>query len=608
MKNKILDIALFNRVLALAKPYTLTFLVAAILAIVLALLAPARPYLIQLTIDHFIIGSDPGQTSSISAWLVSLVSRMQQFFGGSQLGLMTIILIGLLLLESALRYNFIYITSWLGQSIIKNLRLRVFDHMMSLKLRFFDTTPIGTATTRTINDVETINDIFSQGLITMIADILTLITVIIVMFSTDWRLAAISLTTLPLLIFATYIFKEKVKAAFQVVRNQIAHLNAFLQEHISGMSVVQIFNAEKQEMEKFKVINKAHRDANIRTVWYYSIFFPVVEIILAISIGLMIWYGAHRVISPDSQTTFGVLVAFILYLNMLFRPIRMLADKFNVLQMGLVAAERIFGILDNDQQIKNDGKKIARNIRGAIRFDNVWFAYVGEQYVLRHINFNLPAGQTLAIVGATGSGKTSIINVLNRFYEINKGKVYIDDTDIHAFELQSYRSNMALVLQDVFLFSGSVYENICLRSPDITREQVIEAAKVVGAHEFISKLPGQYDYQVMERGASLSMGQRQLISFIRALVFDPRILILDEATSSIDVESEELIQQAIEKLVANRTAIVIAHRLSTIRHADKILVLDHGEIKEEGTHDELLQRNGYYKKLYEVQIKKSEMA
>ncbi|MCH8331913.1 MAG: ABC transporter ATP-binding protein, partial [Bacteroidetes bacterium] len=510
-------------------------------------------------------------------------------------------LIGLLCVESVFRYYFIYMTSWLGQAIIKTLRTGVFDHIIRLRLSYFDSTPIGTSTTRTINDVETVNDIFSQGLITMIGDILVLISVLIMMFITDWRLSLVCLTTFPILLLATYVFKEKVKVAFQMVRTQVARLNAFLQEHISGMSVVQIFNAEQREMRKFEEINKEHRHAHIQTVWYYSIFFPVVEIILAIATGLMIWWGAHDVIAD--RISMGVIFAFILYLNMLFRPVRLLADKFNVLQMGMVASERIFNVLDNREVISNTGELEADNIKGSIKFENVHFAYIEDDYVLKNVNFEVEAGKTLAIVGATGSGKTSIINILNRFYEINQGRILIDGTDIKEYEITSLRSQIGLVLQDVFLFSGSIMDNITLRDKTITEEQVIKASKIVGAHNFIIKLPGQYNYNVMERGLTLSMGQRQLVSFVRALVFDPRILILDEATSSIDAESEELIKAAIKKLVAGRTSIVIAHRLSTIQHANTILVVDHGKIAEQGTHNELLQKNGLYKLLYEMQFK-----
>lgn len=513
---------------------------------------------------------------------------------------MAMLLIAVLLTEAVLRYNFIFLTNWLGQSVIKNLRVRVFNHVIKFRLRYFDTTPIGTSTTRTISDVETINDIFSQGLITIIADLLTIIMVISIMFYTHWKLALVSLALFPLIIYATYVFKESIKSAFQTVRIQIARLNAFLQEHITGMSVVQIFSAEEQEMRKFVKINAEQKAAHIRSIWYYSIFFPVLEIILAGAMGLLVWFGANLVI--DGQATLGVLIAFILYLNMLFRPLRMLADKFNTLQMGLVASERIFTLLDRDERIENDGELKANHIDGKIEFDKVWFAYNEKDFVLKGVSFELEAGQTLAIVGATGAGKSSVINILNRFYEIQKGCIRIDGIDIREFSQGSLRHNIGLVLQDVFLFSGSVKDNITLRSSDITNEQIVAAAKMVGAHDFIKKLPNGYDYNVMERGATLSLGQRQLISFIRTLVFNPKILVLDEATSSVDTETEMMVQQAVETLVKDRTSIVIAHRLSTIKHAHKIMVLDKGEIMEIGSHDELLALGGYYKKLHDTQF------
>jgi ATP-binding cassette subfamily B protein len=436
----------------------------------------------------------------------------------------------------------------------------------------------------------------------IIADLLTIVVVVIFMFIVNWRLSLVTLSTFPLLIFATYVFKEKIKSAFSDVRTQVARLNAFLQERISGMRVVQIFNAEDSEMKKFESINTEHKKANIRSVWYYSVFFPVVEIITALAIALMVWYGSTNIVS--GHTTIGHITAFLLFLNMLFRPLRMLADKFNTLQMGIVAADRIFGTLDTHEVIENKGRQTADAIQGGISFEKMWFAYNEEDYVLKNVEFNVPPGKTLAIVGATGAGKTSIINILTRYYEINKGCIKIDDTPIQDYELSSLRKNIGMVLQDVFLFSGSIMENITLRNKDITEAQAIEASKIVGAHNFIMKLPGKYDYNVMERGATLSMGQRQLISFIRALVFNPRILILDEATSSIDTESEILIQRAIETLIADRTSIVIAHRLSTIQNADQILVLDHGEVVEKGTHEELLELGGQYRKLHDMQFSK----
>jgi ATP-binding cassette subfamily B protein len=579
-KQQIFDWQLLKRIMSLAAPFRKQFIMALSLAIFLAIIAPVRPYLIQLTVDRDIMNLD-----------------MQGLIN------MSMILVAVLIGETFLRYYFSFITGWLGQSVIKQLRTHVFKHIVQLKLKFFDQTPIGTITTRTINDVETINDVFSEGIITIIADFLTIITIIIIMAYTDWKLTLVSLATFPLIIYSTYVFKEKINESFTRVRNQVAKLNAFLQEHITGMRIIQIFNAEEQEMKKFVAINEDHKKAHIDSIFYYSVFFPVVEVILAFATGLMVWYGANLVIKLEASL--GILIAFILYLNMLFRPLRFLADKFNTLQMGMVAAERVFKILDSDNQTENKGTLTDGKMQGNVSFQNVWFAYINQDYVLKNISFEVKAGQTLAIVGATGSGKSTIINIINRFYDFEKGKVIIDGHDINEYELSYLRSNIGLVLQDVFLFSGSVLDNITLRDETITREQVIETAKMVGAHDFIMRLPSGYDYNVMERGATLSMGQRQLISFIRALVFNPSILILDEATSSIDSESESIIQNAIATMIKGRTSIVIAHRLSTIQHADKILVLDKGELKESGTHDELIAKGGFYSKLHEMQFNSS---
>jgi ATP-binding cassette subfamily B protein len=578
INGSVYDWPLLKRIVGLARPYRVHFAVASMLAIAIAIISPLRPYLIQYTVDNYVLR-----------------------FNSEGLFDMSMILVGMLVIESLLQYGFIYITSWLGQSVIRNLRVRVFGHVVGLRLQYFDRTPIGTVTTRTINDVETINNIFSQGLVQIVADLLTIIAIIAFMLATNWKLTLVSLATFPLLIYSTYVFKESIKSAFQKVRNQVAKLNAFTQEHITGMRIIQIFNAQKREMDRFKQINEEHRDAHMQSIWYYSIFFPVVEVILASAIGLMVWYGANRVI--HYETTIGTLIAFILYLNMLFRPLRMLADKFNTLQMGMVAADRVFALLDKEETIENQGHHHPDTIQGDVKFEQVWFAYEDQNYVLKGVDFHIKAGETLAIVGATGSGKSSIINILNRFYEIQKGSIKVDGVDVKDYELAGLRKHIGMVLQDVFLFSGTVLENITLRDSVITREQVVEAAKAVGAHDFIMRLPGGYDYKVMERGATLSMGQRQLISFIRALVFNPAILILDEATSSIDTESEMIIQKAIDKMVVDRTSIVIAHRLSTIQKADKIMVLDKGELKEIGTHDELLKLDGYYRKLHDMQFK-----
>ncbi len=562
-----------------AGPFKKQFYISTFLAIVLSILVPLRPYLVGVTVDDYILTHDLR-----GLIIISLVSLLVLFA------------------ESICKYFFLYITNWLGQSVVKNLRVKIFNHFLGLRLTYFNNTPVGISTTRTINDLETINSVFTEGAIQIIADLLTIIFVITFMFFSNWQLTLVSLISFPLIIYATYVFKEGIKSTFQEVRTAVAKLNSFLQERITGMKIVQIFNAEKTEYESFKLINKDHRKAQVRSVWYYSIFFPVVEIIIAVATALMIWTGAHNVLAGTADL--GDIYAFILYLTILFRPLRMLADKFNTLQMGVVSSDRIFKILDTDERIPNKGILSAYSIKGKIDFENVWFAYKDDDWVLKDVSFNIIAGETLAIVGATGAGKTSVVNMLNRFYEIQKGSIKIDDIDIKDYELNSLRKRIGLVLQDVFLFSGTIFENITLRNESITKDKVVEAATMLGAHEFIMKLPGNYNYNVMERGVTLSLGQRQLISFIRALVFDPGILVLDEATSSVDTETEQVIQNAIENLITNRTSIIIAHRLSTIQRADKILVLDRGEVKEAGTHEELLELNGYYKKLYDMQFVK----
>ncbi|MGV3508340.1 MAG: ABC transporter ATP-binding protein [Sphingobacteriaceae bacterium] len=580
--GKAYDFTLLKRIFKYVKPYKNIFVWSVILTIALAVIAPLRPFLIQYALDKYI-------------------------FTGNYNGLVNItwLLIFLLLAQTIIQYFHTYLTNTLGQSTIRDLRVNVFKHINSLKLRYFDRTPIGQLITRTVSDLETIAEIFSEGLIVIIGDILLLIVILLVMLFTDWELTLVVLAPMPLLILASYVFKEAIKSAFQEVRTQVGHLNTFLQEHISGMSVIKYFARENQEMRKFKLINGKHRDANIRSNWYYSIFFPVVEIISALSLGLLVWYGSKQII--HHEITPGVVVSFIMYINMMFRPIRELADKFNTLQMGMVGADRVFSVLDNHDIEENTGALIPDKIKGAISFENVWFTYQpdkndGDNWILKNLNFSINAGETLALVGATGAGKSSVINILNRFYQISKGSVKIDGIDIRDYELNHLRSQIATVIQDVFLFSDTVANNITLNNKRIQREHLIAAAKEAGAHEFIERLPGGYDYDVMERGATLSSGQAQLISFIRALVYNPKILVLDEATSSVDTETEYLIQQTIEKLMKGRTSIVIAHRLSTIQNADKIIVLDHGEIKEAGSHQELLKINGYYKRLYDLQF------
>lgn len=577
-KKKGSDWATLKRVLGLATPFRRLFVLSFLFGILVAVVTPVRPYLIQLAVDHHIIELN-GRGLEWIALLIFL----------SILG------------EFVFKYVFGYFSSNLGQSVMKYLRTKLFNHVEGMRLSFFDKTPVGIITTRTINDIEAINNIFSEGFITIITDLLTLIFVIGCMAFINWKLTLVCLTTFPVMIWCTYIFKEKVRDSFHEVREKVAQLNAFVQEHISGMRIIQIFNAQEREFNKFDNLNHEHYQANDRSVLYFSIFFPVVEVILSLALALLIWYGSALVM--DQQASIGVFAAFILYLNMAFRPLRMLADKFNTLQMGIIASERVFRLLDTEEKIEDKGTLAPEHIRGGIEFKNVRFAYKGENFILKDISFEVKPGESLAIVGATGSGKTSITNVLNRFYEIQQGHILIDGVHAKDYKLDALRSYFGSVLQDVFLFSGSILENITLKNPEITREQVIEAAKLVGAHEFIMELPGNYEYNVMERGATLSVGQRQLISFIRALVYNPHILILDEATSSIDTESEILIQKAIEKLIRGRTSIIIAHRLSTIQHADKIMVLDHGEIKEFASHEELLKRpEGYYKKLYDMQF------
>ncbi|HEY0667540.1 MAG TPA: ABC transporter ATP-binding protein [Sphingobacteriaceae bacterium] len=592
--GKAVDINLLRRVFRYVRPYKNMLIWSVVLTIGLAIIAPARPLVIEHTVDKYILTNDEGGLLN-----------------------MTILMVVLLVLQTVIQYFHTWLTNTLGQSVIRDLRVDVFNHISNLRLKYFDKTPIGQLITRTVSDMETISEIFSEGLIVIIGDVLQIVTIIICMLLYSWELTIIVLLPMPLLMLASYIFKEAIKSAFQDVRNQVSRLNTFLQEHITGISIIQYFSREEQEFDKFQDINARHRDANIRSNWYYSIFFPVVEIISAVSLGLLIWYGSKMILNEEIVTTFfkeveagpGLVIAFIMFINMLFRPIRELADKFNTLQMGMVGAERVFQVLDTKETTENKGAYKPEQLKGEIEFKNVWFSYLQEEapeeehnWVLKDISFKINPGETLALVGATGAGKSSTINILNRFYEIDKGSVKIDGHDIREYDLDYLRSHIATVLQDVFLFSESIANNITLNNPEISRERLIAAAREVGAHEFISRLPGGFDYNVMERGATLSVGQAQLVSFIRALVYDPKILILDEATSSVDTETEYLIQEAIVKLMEGRTSIVIAHRLSTIQNASRIIVLDHGEIKETGTHQELLKLNGYYKRLYDLQF------
>ena len=591
-KKQIFNITLLRRVLSFAKPYRTKFILSIVLAIVLAILSPVRPYLIQVTINDYILTGKPLQEQEALIRLVIWI---------------TVIQIGILLFESALRFLFSFFTAWLGQSVVKDLRVKVYKKILGLNLSQFDKTPIGTLTTRTINDIESINEIFSEGFIPIIADLLSIISILVFMFWTDWELALVSLAPFPVLIIATYFFKESVNKSFIRVRNAVANLNAFVQEHITGIAIVQAFSAEKKEFGKFKAINTEHRNANINAIFAYSVFFPIVEIVLAVGTGLVVWYAGTRAFgmpNAEAQLMVGKMMSFYLCLNLLFRPLRVIADKFNVLQMGMISSERVFKVLDNEDYLDDKGSKVPEQSRGKVEFRDVSFAYIDEQYVLKNLNFLVQPGETLALVGHTGSGKTSIISLMNRLYEVQKGQILVDDISIKDYRLDELRKNIGVVLQDVFLFSGTVMENITLRNPAISREAVYEAAGMLDMHDFIMSLPGGYDFNVMERGNTLSLGQRQLISFIRALLYNPSILILDEATSSVDTESELLIQKAIDTMIKGRTSIVIAHRLSTIRKANKIIVLDKGEIREMGTHQELMQKKEFYYHLHQMQFEK----
>lgn len=576
-KNTFIDIGLLRRVFSYAAPYKRKFWLSVILAILLAIITPVRPLLIQLTVNKYI-------TNSVAYMVINI----------------TLIQIGLILIETAMRFVFTFTTAWLGQSVVRDMRVSIYDKILHLNLRQFDTTPIGTLTTRTINDIESINDIFSDGLVPIIADLLSIVCVLAFMFWTDWRLSLIALIPFPVILIATYYFKESINRSFFKVRNAVAAINAFVQEHLTGMQIVQAFAAEEREYAKFKKVNKEHRNANIKAIFAYSVFFPVVEIVLALSIGLIVWYAAGQ------KTDAGTIISFYLCLNYIFRPLRIIADKFNVLQMGIIASERVFKVMDNPDHIQKQGDYAPDKVAGKIEFENVSFSYTGTNNVLSNLSFIVDPGETVAIVGHTGSGKTTIISLLNRLYQLEEGTIRVDDVNIEDYKLDALRRNIGVVLQDVFLFSGSVIDNITLRNPDISKEKVVEAAKLIGMHDFIMRLPGGYDFDVMERGATLSMGQRQLLSFIRALLYDPSVLILDEATSSVDTESEMMIQHAIDTLIKGRTSVVIAHRLSTIRKANKIIVLDKGVIKEMGTHTDLIANKGFYARLHEMQFREKE--
>ena len=580
VSGNVIDYRVLKRLFIYCKPYIRQFYFLVFFTISLSILSPIRPYLIQLTIDNHVAFNDYNGMLN-----------------------MIIILIVLLLFQGVIQYYHTYLSGWIGQNIVRDLRIKLYSHIQKLRLKFFDNTPIGKIITRNISDIETIAEVFGQGLASIIGDLLQLVGILIIMFLINWKLTLITLSTFPLLLLVTYIFKEKVKVSFNNVREAVANLNSFVQEHIVGMNVVQIFARESKEYESFKKINKNHLESNLKAVLYYSLYFPAMEFFTALGMGLMIWYGSNQIL--EDEISLGILIAFIMYLQMFFRPIRMIADRFNVLQMGVVSSIRIFKLLDNQEIIVNNDKlKIENNISGKLEFKNLWFAYNKKDYVLRNINFKINPGNVLAIVGSTGSGKTSIINLINRFYEFNKGEIYLDENKLRDYNLNELRQVIGYVPQDVFLFSDTIRNNLTLGNKKISDSEIWDVIRYLKAERFIEKLPGKLDYNVMERGATLSVGQRQLLSCIRILLFDPKIILLDEATSSVDSETEEIIQNAISKILNKRTSIVVAHRLSTIKQADNIIVLENGEIVESGKHNDLKKNNKHYSKLYKMQFSK----
>ena len=583
VSGKAFDLKLLGKVMRYVRPYKSLFYGGIFLTILLGAVGTSRPILIKYTIDQFVVTPDP-----------------------HGLLLYSLLMLALLFVESGLQFAFIYAANYLGQSVIRDIRIQLYRHLIRFRLSFFDRTPIGTLVTRAVSDIETIANIFSEGLLVIFGDLFKIAVMIVAMFwFFSWELVLISLSVVPLLYFATRWFQRSIKVTFQDVRNQVARLNAFVQEHLSGMLVVQAFHREKAELEKFKEINKAHMDANIKSIWYFSIFLPIIEVLSAVSIGLVVWYGGWQS-ATGGTVTFGDLTAILIFINMLFRPLRQLADRFNTLQMGMVASERVLKLLDSNERIENKGDHRPQGrIKGEIELHNVWFAYQDEDWVLKGVDLKIAPGETLAIVGATGAGKSTIINLINRFYDIQKGHIKVDGVEVKAYELEALRSQLAIVLQDVFLFSDTMEKNITLGDP-IPREALNEAAKLIGVDEIIDELPGGWDYNVRERGGTLSAGQRQLIAFLRAYVHKPSVLILDEATSSIDTHSEQLIQEATEKITRGRTSIIIAHRLATIRSADRIVVMDKGKVVEIGQHDELLALGGAYARLYEMQFAAAE--
>lgn len=577
--GKAFDFKLFRRLITYTNPYRLTFYFVGFSAILLAILSIVNPYLLRETIDRTIIPKD-----------------------GELLIYFICLMLGVLFLDVITQFLFIYFANWLGQEVIRDIRVKLFEHMLGFKKQYYDQSAVGRLVTRTVSDIETIASIFSQGLFMIISDLLKMLAILCYMLYQSWQLALLVFVVLPLVVYATRIFQQKMKVAFEEVRTQVSNLNSFVQERITGMKIVQLFTREETEYANFKEINEKHKKGWIKTVWYNSIFFPIAEMSSSITIGLIVWFGGLKAAQGD-EITLGLVIAFIQLSQILFRPLRQIADKFNTLQMGMVAANRVFAILDTDSKIENGGEQSLEKIKGKITFNEVRFSYVENEEVLKGISFNVEVGETVAIVGATGAGKSTIINLLSRFYEIDEGVISIDDIDIKTIELQSLRNHIAVVLQDVFLFADTILNNITLNNEEILEEQVHQAAKEIGIHDFIMNLPDGYHYNVKERGAMLSSGQRQLISFLRAYVTNPGILVLDEATSSIDSHSEQLIQNATNKITKGRTSIVIAHRLATIKKADKIIVMDQGRIVEQGNHNELLQiENGYYRNLYEVQF------
>ena len=578
VSGNLFDFKILGRLMLFCRPYMSVFYILVLLTISLSILQPIRPYITQIIIDDYISVND--------------IKGLQ---------FMIILLIALLVVNAVVMYFHTYLSGWLGQNIIKDIRIKLFSHLQKFKLQFFDKTPIGRVVTRNVSDIETIADIFGQGIASIIGDILQLVGIVILMFILNWKLTLISLSTLPFLFLTTYIFKEKVKLSFNEVRTAVANLNSYVQEHIVGMNIVQIFANEEKEFNKFISVNKTHLKANLKAVLYYSIYFPVMELFTSIGLGLLIWYGAGQLF--EEEVTLGVLIAFIMYLQLFFRPIRAIADRFNTLQMGVVSSKRIFDLLDRDETINSNEKLSKMDIIGKVEFKNLWFSYNPNDFILRDINFKIDRGESVAFVGSTGSGKTSIINLINRFYEYQKGEILIDDVDIRDYNSSDLRKNLGLVSQDVFLFSDSILNNITLYNDNISEEEVWNSIRKVGAEKFINSLPGKLSFNVKERGGSLSVGQRQLISCIRIMLYDPKIILLDEATSSVDSDTEFMIQNAISEILKNRTSIVVAHRLSTIKEVDKIIVIESGEIKEVGNHDQLLKKRGFYYKLYQMQYK-----